>query len=164
MGVPATPSGSRPEDGAASVSTADAALIPNARRNSFWSFTFWGEDLACERRYVRDLFASHGFSVGRRQRGALTGVMFGDFDIQKWRNLRPSDRDTLHGRINEDSLPITASFPSGLPDQIDDALLALSHEDWARRQASAIEARRAETENTGSVHESAIPNGETPNE
>jgi hypothetical protein len=25
--------------------------------------------------------------------------MFGDFDIQKWRNLRPDDRDSLDGHM-----------------------------------------------------------------
>jgi hypothetical protein len=41
------------------------------------------------------------------------------------------------------------------------ALMSIA--DALRRIASAIEARRAETAQTGSVHESAVPNGETPN-
>ena len=40
-----------------------------------------------------------GFSVGRLQASSPRGVMFGDFDIQKWRNLRPADRDGLDGHL-----------------------------------------------------------------
>lgn len=40
-----------------------------------------------------------GFSVGRLQGGAPRGIMFGDFDIQKWRNLRPADKDSLDGHL-----------------------------------------------------------------
>lgn len=40
-----------------------------------------------------------GFSVGRSQRSDPRGVMFGDFDIQKWRNLRAADRDSLDGHM-----------------------------------------------------------------
>jgi hypothetical protein len=41
----------------------------------------------------------HGISVGRNQRGAPRGLLIGDFDIQKWRNLRPEERTALHGRM-----------------------------------------------------------------
>lgn len=47
---------------------------------------------------VRALEAA-GFSVGRMQAGSPRGVMFGDFDIQKWRNLRPGDKDSLDGHL-----------------------------------------------------------------
>jgi hypothetical protein len=40
---------------------------------------------------------ARGFSVGRMQAGSPRGILFGDFDIQKWRNLRPADRAELHG-------------------------------------------------------------------
>ena len=40
-----------------------------------------------------------GFSVGRLQASSPRGVMFGDFDIQKWRNLRRGDRETLDGHL-----------------------------------------------------------------
>ncbi|EKN01089.1 hypothetical protein MXAZACID_02249 [Acidocella sp. MX-AZ02] len=39
----------------------------------------------------------HGMSVGRLQRDEPRGILFGDFDIQKWRNLRPAERAALHG-------------------------------------------------------------------
>lgn len=40
-----------------------------------------------------------GLSIGRMQRDEPMGLMFGDFDIQKWRNLRPAERAALHGQI-----------------------------------------------------------------
>jgi hypothetical protein len=40
-----------------------------------------------------------GFSVGRLQASSPRGVMFGDFDIQKWRNLRPGDKESLDGHL-----------------------------------------------------------------
>jgi hypothetical protein len=42
---------------------------------------------------------ARGFSVGRMQAGSPRGVLFGDFEIMKWRNLRPADRATLHGML-----------------------------------------------------------------
>lgn len=47
---------------------------------------------------VRALEAA-GFSVGRLQASSPRGVMFGSFDIQKWRNLRPADKDGLDGHL-----------------------------------------------------------------
>lgn len=38
-----------------------------------------------------------GFSVGSMQRGDPRGIMFGDCDIAKWRNLSASERTALHG-------------------------------------------------------------------
>lgn len=40
-----------------------------------------------------------GFSVGRLQRDQPRGLLVGDFDIQKWRNLTPDDRGALHGML-----------------------------------------------------------------
>ena len=40
-----------------------------------------------------------GFSVGRLQANAPSGVLFGSFDIQKWRNLSKADRQALHGQM-----------------------------------------------------------------
>lgn len=40
-----------------------------------------------------------GFSVGRMQRGSPIGVLFGEYDIQKWRNLSKTDRANLDGKI-----------------------------------------------------------------
>lgn len=40
-----------------------------------------------------------GFSVGRGQAGSPRGILYGDFNIQKWKNLRPSDIAALHGQM-----------------------------------------------------------------
>ncbi len=41
----------------------------------------------------------HGFSVGRMQARSPRGILFGDFDIQKWRNLSRTEREELHGEM-----------------------------------------------------------------
>jgi len=46
--------------------------------------------------------AENGISVGRMQRGDPRGLMYGDFDIQKWRNLDAKDRAALHGQMTGD--------------------------------------------------------------
>lgn len=40
-----------------------------------------------------------GFSVGRGCAGMPTGLLFGDFDMAKWKNLNREDRDGLHGVV-----------------------------------------------------------------
>lgn len=40
-----------------------------------------------------------GFSVGHRQLSDPRGIMFGDYDIQKWRNLNQKDKDGLDGHL-----------------------------------------------------------------
>ena len=40
-----------------------------------------------------------GISVGRMQGGDPRGLMRGDFDIQKWRNLNDNERAALHGKM-----------------------------------------------------------------
>jgi hypothetical protein len=39
-----------------------------------------------------------GFSIGSNERGSPRGIMFGDYDISKWRNLNARERLALHGR------------------------------------------------------------------
>jgi len=46
--------------------------------------------------------AERGISVGHAQRGDPRGLLYGDFDIQKWRNLRPSERRVLDGQMTGD--------------------------------------------------------------
>ena len=59
---------------------------------------------------------SRGFSVGSMQAGDPIGIMFGDYHIMKWRNLRQSDRDALHGQIIGDKRngPVTINLFSHL--------------------------------------------------
>ena len=53
-------------------------------------------------RRAEQLLGRHGFSVGTSQRGSPRGVMFGNYDIQKWRNLNEVDRAALHGVLDGD--------------------------------------------------------------
>lgn len=46
--------------------------------------------------------AKHGLSVGEMQLGKPRGILFGDFAIAKWRNLRQADKDALHGTMTGD--------------------------------------------------------------
>jgi hypothetical protein len=41
--------------------------------------------------------AACGMSLGAMQAGDPAGIMFGDWSIQKWRNLRQHHRRDLHG-------------------------------------------------------------------
>lgn len=44
---------------------------------------------------------SVGASVGQNQRGAPTGILFGDYLISKWRGMSAAERAALHGQIDE---------------------------------------------------------------
>jgi hypothetical protein len=60
--------------------------------------TFEGEEFAAF--HAAEQFATEcGFSVGRMQRDEPIGLLFGDYDIQKWRNIHPKDRLKFHGLI-----------------------------------------------------------------
>ncbi len=41
----------------------------------------------------------NGISVGGMQGGAPRGLLRGEFDISKWRNLSTRDRAALHGQM-----------------------------------------------------------------
>lgn len=50
--------------------------------------------------YAAEAFCKErGFSVGSMQREAPIGVIRGDYNVQKWRNLRPEDKKALDGFI-----------------------------------------------------------------
>lgn len=53
-------------------------------------------------REAERFLADRGFSYGRLERGAPRGILLGDFDIQKWRNLSAKDRFALHGEMTGD--------------------------------------------------------------
>ncbi len=53
-------------------------------------------------RRAEQLLRAHGFSVGAMQRGSSRGILFGDYAIQKWRNLDVADRRALHGVLDGD--------------------------------------------------------------
>jgi hypothetical protein len=43
-----------------------------------------------------------GFSIGHNQRDSPRGVMFGKFEISKWRNMNDKEIQALHGRMTGD--------------------------------------------------------------
>jgi hypothetical protein len=59
-----------------------------------------GDFVAC--RAAERWCAENGYSVGRMERGAPRGLLRGDYDIQKWRNLRKAERDALAGTMSGD--------------------------------------------------------------
>lgn len=81
-------------------------------------------DFAAVRR-AEQLLDQHGFSVGVTQRGSSRGIMFGDFIIQKWRNLNVSERAALHGILVWDPAPLcaVAALADALEGQSDSILM-----------------------------------------
>jgi hypothetical protein len=61
------------------------------RPDGSWRVVFANETAA------ETFLSKRGFSVGRKQGPERRGILLGDFDIQKWRNLRPADKASLHG-------------------------------------------------------------------
>jgi len=51
---------------------------------------------------AQDWCKERGISVGHMERGSPRGLLRGDFDIAKWRNLSPSERYALDGRMTGD--------------------------------------------------------------
>lgn len=75
----------------------------------------------------------HGFSVGSTCRGYPRGIMFGEWDIAKWRNLDSKDVAALHGVMRGDR---TGSFRGA------DVTIELSERD---APPDAVDAFRAES-------------------
>jgi len=75
-----------------------------------WTIEF-PTDAAAER-----ALAKAGFSLGTNQRSDPRGIMFGDWNISKWRNLSAADRRDLHGvfqRHGPPGSPTTVTLKSG---------------------------------------------------
>lgn len=82
------------------------------------AFTFEDpRDFAAEHR-ARRFLESAGFSVGRKQAHAPSGILFGSYDIQKWRNLSAADREALHGVMTSEgrSGPVKVEIFDTAPD------------------------------------------------
>lgn len=60
-------------------------------------FNAIGDFAAC--REAEAWLRERGFSVGRMQGPAPRGILRGDVDIQKWRNLSAGERRALDGRM-----------------------------------------------------------------
>lgn len=58
---------------------------------------------------VEDELRARGFSIGALQRDDPRGIMRGDYDVQKWRNLSKQDRDELDGVMRFTGSPRNAS-------------------------------------------------------
>lgn len=61
------------------------------------TFTDLGEFEAC--RKAETWLKDRGFSVGRMQGPDPRGILLGDFDIQKWRNLHRIEQEALHATM-----------------------------------------------------------------
>lgn len=74
------------------------------------TFTTPGEFVAC--REAEAWCKANGISVGRMQGHDPRGLLRGEFDIQKWRNLNAKERKALHGRMTGDMRngPVTVSI------------------------------------------------------
>ncbi|WP_062117237.1 hypothetical protein [Collimonas pratensis] len=51
---------------------------------------------------AQSFLEDRGFSVGRMQRDSPRGLIFGQFDISKWRNMDEIEIQALHGRMTGD--------------------------------------------------------------
>lgn len=84
---------------------------------AFRSKTFTGagefEAMYAAERWLKE----RGFSVGRQQAHAPRGILFGDFEVAKWRNLSTEERVALHGTMTGDGRngPITVLIFSHVP-------------------------------------------------
>lgn len=107
------------------------------RKTYTWRFEFTGATNVAARQAAEAALKAAGFSVGSRQRGAPSGILFGDYMIAKWRNMNAQERADLHGRMFADELPVIVHF-SPQPPAIDDAIFAL-HEALLSQQTVQVE-------------------------
>lgn len=64
-----------------------------------------------------------GYSVGIMQAHGPRGILKGDYDIQKWRNLRPRERSVLDGQmVGGRGGPVMVTIWRNVPEE------GLSHE------------------------------------
>jgi hypothetical protein len=61
---------------------------------------------------AQDWLKARGFSCGSGQRGAPSGLLFGDFTIAKWKNLTLAQRLGCHGELTGDHRhgPVTVTL------------------------------------------------------
>lgn len=83
-------------------------------------------DFVAESRAVAQL-EDWGFSVGHLQAHAPRGILFGLYDIQKWRNLNVAERQALHGVMTGDMRrgPVVVEIFDSAPDEAKTALRQL---------------------------------------
>lgn len=89
------------------------------------SYTFEGIDDFEAYNKAEAFLKSAGFSIGSMCRGELTGIMYGDYRIAKWRNLTAKEKDDLHGQITSESFrngPVVVDFYDDAPQEVIAAL------------------------------------------
>ncbi len=66
---------------------------------------------------AEDFLRVAGFSIGSSERGSPRAIMFGDYDISKWRHLDQRERDALHGQMTGDGRngPLTVTIFESAP-------------------------------------------------
>ena len=86
-------------------------------RSASWVFTQAPGSAFAAYDQARGALRAAGFSIGHTQKGKPTGLLSGDVDIQKWRNLSASDRAALHGTITGDfrNGPVRVTLLSACP-------------------------------------------------
>ncbi|SFI35921.1 hypothetical protein [Albimonas pacifica] len=86
-------------------------------RSASWVFTQAPGRAFAAYDQARDALRAAGFSIGHTQKGAPTGLLSGDVDIRKWRNLSAADRAALHGTIAGDfrNGPVRVTLLSACP-------------------------------------------------
>lgn len=98
------------------------AVTESTRPNGMLLVTFSGGDVFDALRAAEAWCAARGISVGRTDGRNPSGLLYGDFDIQKWHNLRAKERAALDGLLTGDKRhgPVTvsirpcSSFPPGV--------------------------------------------------
>lgn len=90
----------------------------------FKAHVFTGEGAFSAMRAATDWLRSMGFSVGRMQARSPQGILFGEFDIQKWRNLNPAQRAVLHGQMIAGRTAASVHFSHNLPREAVEAVKA----------------------------------------
>ena len=94
-----------PQSAAASSRAADRApRSESSPERGDFSVTFRDLGDFAALNAARTWLMARGFSSGRTEHGSPIGVMLGEYNIQKWRNLSPEDRADLHGMIKSPTL------------------------------------------------------------
>lgn len=121
-----------------------ASVSPTEAREICFTCRFADRGEHAAMRAAERFLNGAGFSVGRLQGPAPRGIMFGDYDVQKWRNLNDADRRTLHGQMTGDMRngPVQVIiFASAPPEALRAVMAATSRRtphDAARAAAAAL--------------------------
>lgn len=107
-GIPSTTADKHAVREAAGIEAAIASCPPAVVDDAGTGRSTWRDIFANQYDAVAFLHA-RGFSVGRMQGPERRGILFGEYDIQKWRNLSAKDQAVLHGVVTITSAARTAA-------------------------------------------------------